>query len=165
MMKRRGGGGLNFHAVRDAAVDIYRPPSLLILLPLLPSFSSGSLTVTDALGISPGVLLSFVAKISGKKSTLSRKKEGRKEGNRETKKKKTGNIYYYRCSLRYPFLGISFFLLFIIYFLFQHLPKKYCRITVKSNGILNERIKKKIEKERERREEKWKRNYLSKSDD
>lgn len=81
LMKRRGGGGLNFHAVRDAAVDIYRPPSLLILLPLLPSFSSGSLTVTDALGISPGVLLSFVAKISGKKSTLSpyeRRKEGRK---------------------------------------------------------------------------------------
>lgn len=77
LMKRRGGGGLNFHA--ETRPWIFTLPSYSPSL--APSFSSGSLTVTDALGISPGVLLSFVAKISGKKSTLSpyeRRKERRK---------------------------------------------------------------------------------------
>lgn len=163
-MKRRGGGGLNFHAVRDAAVDIYRPPFLLILLPLLPSFSSGSLTVTDALGISPGVLLSFVAKISGKKSTLSpyeRRKEGRKQRNEEEEDRKRLLL----SMLTSVSVSWDFLLPFIYYlFSFSAFAKEvlpyYCQI--KWNF---ERKNKKKQRKRERREEKWKRNYLSKSDD
>lgn len=116
--------------------------------PLPPSYSNGSLTVTDALGISPGVLLSFGAKISGKKSIPPRKKEGRKEGRRRRKNRKRLLLSMLTSvSVSWNFL-LPFIYLFI-YFLFQYLREKI--LPLLSNRWDFER-KNRHEREREKTE-------------